>query len=122
LGEQIEAREEVKSHSSFDYMDYEVNQKRITLANTDLIQPLMSDEDDEFVNNKEYLFNKNSQFASSPVSPQTIPKGPQKNLDGVTPDKKGKLQSGQSITTRQSQNLHTYLEEDHLNEAFEKAK
>lgn len=34
---------------------------RITLANTDLIMPLMSDDEDEFIDNKDYLLRTETQ-------------------------------------------------------------
>ena len=52
----MEGSEDNRSFESFEYLDYEVNIKRIGIANTDLFEPLATDEEDEFINNPEYLF------------------------------------------------------------------
>lgn len=52
----VEGSEDNRSFESFEYLDYEVNIKRIGIANTDLFEPLATDEEDEFINNPEYLF------------------------------------------------------------------
>lgn len=47
----------VSDHSfqSFDWMANDQNLKHITLANTDLIEQIQTDEEDEFFDNPDYL-------------------------------------------------------------------
>lgn len=112
------------SFQSFDYMDFEQNQKRITLANTDLIEPLMSDEDDEFINNPDYLTN--TAFLTE-ISPVIKRRGKRKmTMEAVPLEQKSNSitdVAGQGIRQKmKAQNLHFYLEESQCNEEFEKAK
>jgi hypothetical protein len=50
---------------SFNYENYERNLIRATFTTQDLIEPMHPEEDDEFVNNVDYLVNENS-FCDSP--------------------------------------------------------
>ena len=61
----------------------------------------MSDEEDEFVNNKEYLFNKNAVASMSPTSAQN--KRPtQKKSKEIAPDIQSSINNAQNFRTKHS--------------------